>query len=110
MDVIEEEQRLARADAVGARVRGRLEAFATRNDLLAIGNIRGLGAMLGFDILDRDTGQPNGAAARAVCARALEQGRSEEHTSELQSLMRNSYAVFCLNKKKKLSNKLQQTR
>src|SRR3546814_7964305 len=26
--------------------------------------------------------------------------RSEEHTSELQSLMRTSYAVFCLNKKK----------
>src|SRR3546814_1083875 len=26
-------------------------------------------------------------------------GRSEEHTSELQSLMRNSYAVFCLTKK-----------
>src|SRR3546814_6743458 len=35
--------------------------------------------------------------------RALERscnGRSEEHTSELQSLMRISYAVFCLNKKK----------
>src|SRR3546814_5077971 len=28
-----------------------------------------------------------------------ESERSEEHTSELQSLMRNSYAVFCLNKK-----------
>src|SRR3546814_7252779 len=28
-------------------------------------------------------------------------GRSEEHTSELQSLMRHSYAVFCLKKKKK---------
>src|SRR3546814_8301632 len=28
--------------------------------------------------------------------------RSEEHTSELQSLMRNSYAVFCLKKKKTL--------
>src|SRR3546814_9084894 len=27
-----------------------------------------------------------------------EEGRSEEHTSELQSLMRISYAVFCLNK------------
>src|SRR3546814_9695727 len=27
-------------------------------------------------------------------------GRSEEHTSELQSLMRNSYAVFCLKTKK----------
>src|SRR3546814_9012218 len=30
----------------------------------------------------------------------LEQERSEEHTSELQSLMRISYAVFCLKKKK----------
>src|SRR3546814_1616385 len=29
--------------------------------------------------------------------------RSEEHTSELQSLMRISYAVFCLNKKTKLN-------
>src|SRR3546814_3666916 len=34
------------------------------------------------------------APARAVV------GRSEEHTSELQSLLRTSYAVFCLNKKK----------
>src|SRR3546814_4468040 len=31
----------------------------------------------------------------------LDDGRSEEHTSELQSLMRISYAVFCLKKKKK---------
>src|SRR3546814_1347196 len=31
-------------------------------------------------------------------------GRSEEHTSELQSLMRISYAVFCLKKKKKKTN------
>src|SRR3546814_3468228 len=30
--------------------------------------------------------------------------RSEEHTSELQSLMRNSYAVFCLKKKKKTTS------
>src|SRR3546814_2934522 len=30
--------------------------------------------------------------------------RSEEHTSELQSLMRISYAVFCLKKKKKLKH------
>src|SRR3546814_6714957 len=34
-------------------------------------------------------------------------GRSEEHTSELQSLMRNSYAVFCLKKNK--TTKYQQT-
>src|SRR3546814_17844663 len=31
--------------------------------------------------------------------------RSEEHTSELQSLMRISYAVFCLKKKKTINNK-----
>src|SRR3546814_1557946 len=31
--------------------------------------------------------------------------RSEEHTSELQSLMRISYAVFCLKKKKQSNNK-----
>src|SRR3546814_3207099 len=30
----------------------------------------------------------------------IDKPRSEEHTSELQSLMRTSYAVFCLNKKK----------
>src|SRR3546814_2639069 len=33
-----------------------------------------------------------------------QQERSEEHTSELQSLMRISYAVFCLKKKKKSKN------
>src|SRR3546814_1992531 len=36
----------------------------------------------------------------AVPAGAQAQRRSEEHTSELQSLMRISYAVFCLKKKK----------
>src|SRR3546814_5014725 len=34
--------------------------------------------------------------------------RSEEHTSELQSLMRLSYAVFCLKKKKKTHKQMQQ--
>src|SRR3546814_10460145 len=38
--------------------------------------------------------------------------RSEEHTSELQSLMRNSYAVFCLNKKtsKQTNKQIKDTR
>src|SRR3546814_1211426 len=35
-----------------------------------------------------------------IAARAVTVDRSEEHTSELQSLMRISYAVFCLKKKK----------
>src|SRR3546814_4298398 len=37
---------------------------------------------------------------RRVAAEPLGEDRSEEHTSELQSLMRISYAVFCLKKKK----------
>src|SRR3546814_6763333 len=36
---------------------------------------------------------------------AAKQARSEEHTSELQSLMRISYAVFCLKKKKKTTRR-----
>src|SRR3546814_19224672 len=40
-------------------------------------------------------------AALPARASATDGRRSEEHTSELQSLMRNSYAVFCLQKKKK---------
>src|SRR3546814_7511023 len=40
------------------------------------------------------------AAARGVNAFSPSKKRSEEHTSELQSLMRISYAVFCLKKKK----------
>src|SRR3546814_18419138 len=35
-----------------------------------------------------------------------DEGRSEEHTSELQSLMRISYAVFCLKKKKKTKTEI----
>src|SRR3546814_7909901 len=42
-----------------------------------------------FDLLSQTTGLRD----------KLEQNRSEEHTSELQSLMRISYSVFCLNKK-----------
>src|SRR3546814_4409584 len=45
-----------------------------------------------------------GAARHRLCDRRARLGqgaRSEEHTSELQSLMRISYAVFCLKKKKR---------
>src|SRR3546814_8138478 len=50
-----------------------------------------------FDILGLYSGRPVGDKSIDLS------GRSEEHTSELQSLMRNSYAVFCLKKKKKKS-------
>src|SRR3546814_8999360 len=59
--------------------------------------------------LHQHRGQPGSAAprrgARQPAVRRLRRPvplrRSEEHTSELQSLMRISYAVFCLKKKKK---------
>src|SRR3546814_5970419 len=41
------------------------------------------------------------ASGKAISEFVAERRRSEEHTSELQSLMRISYAVFCLKKKKK---------
>src|SRR3546814_5240915 len=42
--------------------------------------------------------------ARSDAVSAIPTSRSEEHTSELQSLMRNSYAVFCLKKKTNRNN------
>src|SRR3546814_2497122 len=44
-------------------------------------------------------GNPSAQDLRVDVRRVAVIGRSEEHTSELQSLMRISYAVFCLNKK-----------
>src|SRR3546814_6213855 len=54
--------------------------------------------------VDRRDNQPLAARVQLLVADARDQpdiaDRSEEHTSELQSLMRISYAVFCLKKKK----------
>src|SRR3546814_9748729 len=52
------------------------------------------------DLHDIDIAEtPAGIIVRVTLAERCA-GRSEEHTSELQSLMRISYAVFCLKKKK----------
>src|SRR3546814_1311074 len=67
-------------------------------------------AHLSRHVLDRAAGAVAGRVsehdsrrrrARAGLPTAVRGSRSEEHTSELQSLMRISYAVFCLKKKKK---------
>src|SRR3546814_3339805 len=59
------------------------------------------------NITNAPSHRPTGATAAIDDSHALAgpatvvwSTRSEEHTSELQSLMRNSYAVFCLKKKK----------
>src|SRR3546814_5562684 len=46
------------------------------------------------------------AASEAEAIIAHKLARSEEHTSELQSLMRISYAVFCLKKKKQITKRI----
>src|SRR3546814_7784514 len=48
--------------------------------------------------------------ASRVTSRMRVRSRSEEHTSELQSLMRISYAVFCLKKKNKIKSNQQYNR
>src|SRR3546814_2768280 len=56
-------------------------------------------ALGGVDRHDRDLGLVGGRVVIHHQADVFEE-RSEEHTSELQSLMRISYAVFCLTQKK----------
>src|SRR3546814_6166118 len=69
-----------------------------RPDRIIVGEVRGREAL---DMLKSwNTGHPGGIATVP---------RSEEHTSELQSLMRISYAVFCLNKKNKQQQHTQNT-
>src|SRR3546814_8942521 len=53
---------------------------------------------------ERKNGQNQGDGADDERS-GIEHGRSEEHTSELQSLMRISYAVFCLKKQKNQKHK-----
>jgi 4-aminobutyrate aminotransferase/(S)-3-amino-2-methylpropionate transaminase len=75
LDIIRDEKLLARADEMGALMRGRLAAMARRNDLAPIAHIRGPGAMIGFDIVkSRGGDEPDGAAVKTVTTRALEQG------------------------------------
>src|SRR3546814_6892642 len=57
---------------------------------------------IGAHIFYRLPGVWGGALAYRQRYGGVEPGRSEEHTSELQSLMRISYAVFCLKKKKQI--------
>ena len=75
LDVMDEERLLERSEAIGARLRKRLAALAEGGASIPIGNVRGLGAMIGFDVLkSRGGGETDGAAAKRVTQRALEAG------------------------------------
>src|SRR3546814_9958370 len=83
-----------------------VEALALRRCLDLLGLARRAGAVVaGFEKVKAalragEVGLLVQAADAADDGRQKIQARSEEHTSELQSLMRSSYAVFCLKKKK----------
>jgi 4-aminobutyrate aminotransferase / (S)-3-amino-2-methylpropionate transaminase / 5-aminovalerate transaminase len=74
LDVMDEERLLERSEAIGARLRKRLAALAEGSASVPIGNVRGLGAMIGFDVLKSRGGETDGAAAKRVTQRALEAG------------------------------------
>src|SRR3546814_6047324 len=66
---------------------------------------------LSMRVVDQETGEEleDTRPAREPREPRGDRGRSEEHTSELQSLMRISYAVFCLKKKKKTNKRIMNT-
>src|SRR3546814_7662571 len=82
---------------------------STRTDTLFPYTTLFRSAFGGADIGQRIAGHGDdiGGLSDRQCADVgieAQQARSEEHTSELQSLMRISYAVFCLKKKKRTDN------
>src|SRR3546814_4335418 len=74
-------------------------ALERRNLADSAAGLGRVGAVTGGAAVDVASGDLEGKRARSVGQVSVEQVRSEEHTSELQSLMRISYAVFCLKKK-----------
>src|SRR3546814_4184864 len=109
-------------DHAGGRTTGRLAlataALATSIDAAAVGvglamaeidiltaafliGAVTFGMAFGGVLVGRAAGPMLGRWAELIGGLGLIVIRSEEHTSELQSLMRISYAVFCLNKKNK---------
>ncbi len=75
LDVLQVERLLDQGLAMGVHLRKRLEAMADRPELACIGDVRGLGAMVAFEIVkDRETREPDGDLAARAMQIALKQG------------------------------------
>jgi 4-aminobutyrate aminotransferase/(S)-3-amino-2-methylpropionate transaminase len=75
LDIIEEEKLLERAEQLGTVFRQRLEALSKKNDLPPINNIRGVGAMVAFDIVKtRGSQTPDPDTTKAIVNEAANRG------------------------------------
>src|SRR3546814_5031468 len=105
-----------KAEKLTAERQSEQERQQLQSELIHISRVSAMGTMA--STLAHELNQPLTAIINCLagCERALDQKqidrrelrgalerRSEEHTSELQSLMRISYAVFCLKKKRRKS-------
>lgn len=74
-DVIEEEDLCAKATEIGDAIKARLNEMAARQGNEAIGDVRGLGAMVAFEMVtDRATNNPDAALTQAIVAEAEARG------------------------------------
>ncbi|HEY0219145.1 MAG TPA: 4-aminobutyrate--2-oxoglutarate transaminase [Afipia sp.] len=75
LDIFETELLLARSVKIGERIRARLQKIECKNDLVPISSIRGLGAMVAFDIVyERGSYGLDAATTKNVTSRAAEEG------------------------------------
>ena len=75
LDIIEEEQLCERSNHIGVQMKGRLEAIKAAGNTTPIGEIRGLGAMVAFDLVKVAGGNtPNPDQAKRLTSQALENG------------------------------------
>ena len=75
LDIIDDENLCDRASHVGATIVNRLQDIASRQGMERIGDVRGLGAMVAFELVtDRDTLTPDPATAAALVAEAERRG------------------------------------
>ena len=75
LDVIREDNLLERATLIGKRVRAAIEPLMQASSGIPIANLRGLGAMIGFDVMKtRGGNEPDGPMVKKILATALKNG------------------------------------
>lgn len=75
LDVIDEENLCERATEIGEVIKSRLTDIASRQGMETIGDVRGLGAMVAFELVtDRDSNAPDAALTQAIVAEAETRG------------------------------------